>query len=183
MDFRAIITMGLDEYLSELKKALAGLSPEERRFQSTPDSSHVDFLVWHMARVEDYWVQWNARGTDMVWQRDGWPERLGLPEAGNGWGYTAEQVRDLPAFDMDEVISYFDSVREGTLDFVEGLTPADLDRAPLPRPNPNAPDTALGKVFSHLIVEESQHVGQVAYIRGLQRGIDNRRSLGKEWDN
>lgn len=183
MDFRGIISMALDEYLSELKKALTGLTADERRFQPTSDSSHIDFLVWHMARVEDYWVQWNARGTDMIWQRDGWPERLGLPETGNGWGYTAEQVRDLPAFDIDEMTAYFDSVREGTLAYLSGLSAGDLDVSPIARPNPNAPDTTLGKVFSHLIVEESQHVGQVAYIRGIQRGLDNRRSLGKEWDN
>jgi len=183
MDFRDIITMALDEYLSELKKAVSGLTSEERRFQPTPDSNHIDFQVWHMARVEDYWVQGAAKGVDMVWQRDGWHERLGLPEMDSGFGYTAEQVKGLPRFDMDEMMAYFDSVREGTLDFVRGLAPADLDMAPLPRPNPNAPDITLGKVFSHLIVEESQHLGQVAYIRGVQRGLDNRRSQGKEWDN
>ena len=32
MDFRGMVRLGLEEYLSELKKALAGLSPEERRF-------------------------------------------------------------------------------------------------------------------------------------------------------
>ena len=183
MDFRDIITMALDEYLSELKKALVGLSSEERRFQPTPESNHIDFQVWHMARVEDYWVQWAAKGVDMVWQRDGWRRRLGLPEMDSGFGYTAVQVKGLPRFDMDEMMAYFDSVREGTRDFVRGLGSADLDIAPLPRPNPNASDTNLGKVFSHLIVEESQHLGQVAYIRGLQRGLDNGRSLGKEWDN
>ena len=96
MDFRAIITMGLDEYLSELKKALAGLSPEERRFQSTPDSSHVDFLVWHMARVEDSWVQRFAHGTDTVWQREGWDTRFGIPARDSGFQYTSEQVAALP---------------------------------------------------------------------------------------
>ena len=43
--------MALDEYLTELRRALDGLTPEERRFQPSPDSHHIDFAVWHMARV------------------------------------------------------------------------------------------------------------------------------------
>jgi hypothetical protein len=27
-------------------------------------------------------------------------------------------------------------------------------------------------VFGHAIVEESQHLGQIAFIRGMQRGLD-----------
>ena len=30
----------------------------------------------------------------------------------------------------------------------------------------------IGKMFSHVIVEQAQHTGQVAYLRGLQRGLD-----------
>ncbi len=92
MDFRDIVRLALAEYLDELRKALDGLTPQERRFQPTPSSHHIDFAVWHMARVEDIWVQRFARGADTVWQGEGWDVRLGLPSHESGAGFTAEQV-------------------------------------------------------------------------------------------
>ena len=34
-------------------------------------------------------------------------------------------------------------------------------------------NVTIGKMFGHVIVEESQHLGQIAYLRGLQRGLNN----------
>ena len=169
MNFKDIIRMALDEYMSELRRALDGLTPEERRFQPDPESHHIDFAVWHMARVEDDWVQRFAQRTDAVWNRDGWPDRLGLPAKGSGHGYNAEQVTGLPSFDIDQMMAYYDAVREATLRYLDGLSEADLDATPHPE---RRPGYAVGKMFSHVIVEESQHVGQIAYIRGIQRGLD-----------
>ena len=169
MNFKDIIRMALDEYMSELRRALDGLTPEERRFQPDPESHHIDFAVWHMARVEDDWVQRFAQRTDAVWNRDGWPDRLGLPAKGSGHGYNAEQVTGLPSFDIDQMMAYYDAVREATLRYLDGLSEADLDATPHPE---RRPGYTVGKMFSHVIVEESQHVGQIAYIRGIQRGLD-----------
>ena len=169
MDFKEIIRMALDEYLEELRKAVDGLTPEERRFQPSPEAHHIDFTVWHMARVEDDWVQRFAQRTDTVWKRDGWPDKLGLPERDSGFGYTAEQVAGLPRFDLDGLMDYYDSVRRETLRFLDGLTAEDLDNCPHPE---RRPGYTVGKMFSHVIVEEAQHVGQVAYLRGLQRGLN-----------
>ena len=169
MDFREIIRMALDEYMEELKKALDGLTAAERRFQPSPEAHHVDFAVWHMARVEDDWVQRFAQRADPVWKRDGWPERLGMSERDSGYGYSAEQVAALPRFDLADMMAYYDSVRTETVRFLDGLKAEDLDEAPHPE---RRPGYTVGKMFSHVIVEESQHVGQVAYLRGLQRGIN-----------
>ena len=180
MDFKDIVRTGFDEYLDYLKRALEGLSADERRFQPAPDSHHIDFTVWHMARVEDDWVQRFAQHADTVWVREGWHEKLGMPEKGSGYGYTAEQVTNLPAFKMDDIMAYYGSVRQETARYLDGLTGDDLDGCPHPD---RRPGYTVGKMFSHVIVEESQHVGQVAYIRGVQRGLDNRRTHGKDWDN
>ncbi len=56
MDFKDIVRAALNEYTEELRKAIDGLTAEERRFQPTPHSHHIDFVVWHMARVEDSWI-------------------------------------------------------------------------------------------------------------------------------
>ncbi len=169
MDFKQIIRMGLEEYTDEIRKALDGLTPEERRFQPTPESHHIDFAFWHIIRVEDEWLQGFARGVPTVWVRDGWPDRFATAGRGSGWGYDAEQIAALPAFDMDEMMSHFDAVRRETLDYLDSITEKDLDIFPQPE---RRPEYNVGRMFSHLLVEESQHAGQIAYLRGMQRGLN-----------
>ena len=65
-------------------------------------------------------------------------------------------------------MTYFDSVRRETYRYLDGLSADDLSTSPHPE---RRPGYTVGKMFSHVIVEESQHTGQVAYIRGLQRGL------------
>ena len=169
MDFKQIIRMALDEYYEELLKALDGLSPAERHFQPGTESHHIDFVVWHMARVEDSWVQGFARQTEEVWTREGWHEKLGIPAKDNGFGYTADQVIKLPEFELDDLIAYYDSARRETFLFLDTLSTEELDRCPHPE---RRPDYSIGRMFSHIIVEEAQHTGQVGYLRGLQRGLN-----------
>ena len=169
MDFKQIVRMALDEYTGEIRKALDGLTAEERRFQPGPESHHIDFAVWHIAVVEDHWINRFALATTQVWVRESWHQKLGMPERDSGYGYNAEQVADLPEFDIDEMMAYYDSVRAATLVYLEGVTSEELDRIPQPD---RQPGYTVGRMFSHLIVEESQHVGQIAYLRGMQRGLN-----------
>lgn len=168
--------MGLAEYYDELQRAVDGLTDEERRFMPGPDSHHVDFAVWHIARVEDAWINRFARqADDQVWGRGEWAERLDFPVkeiAGfgpeSGWGWSGEQVRDMPAVQFVDLWSYLDAVRADTLEYLNSIDERDLDRCP----DVGQPDYTIGRMWSHLLVEESQHVGQVAYLRGLQRGMN-----------
>lgn len=159
--------MALDECFDDLGKALYGLTPAERRFQPNSEANHIDFLVWHIARVEDSWIQPFAQGTRRIWQRDQWYEKLGLPQEESGFGYTAEQVASFPRFNFANFMAYYEAVRGETRRYLDGLTGTDLDRQPAPE---RRPGYTIGKMLSHLVVEESQHVGQVGYLRGLQRG-------------
>lgn len=166
MDFRDILKAALSEYMEDLKRALDGLTPEERRFQPTPESNHIDFIVWHMARVEDSIVNRRLRHDTHIWERDGWHERLSLPREGIGEGLSAEQAATLPAFSLDELLDYFGSVRHETLLYIDSLTEEDLEQIS----DPDRPYWTFARILGHLVVEEAQHVGQVAYIRGIQRG-------------
>ena len=169
MGFRQAIRMALDEYYEDLTTALDGLSAEERRFQPGPESHHIDFAVWHMARVEDIWIQGFARGVEQLWTRDGWSGKLGMPASDSGHRYDADKVRNLPRFELSDIIEYYDSARKETFGFLESVAEEDLDRCPDPD---RRPGYTVGRMFGHIVVEQAQHTGQVAYLRGLQRGLD-----------
>ena len=169
MDCKESLRIGLDEYLDGLRRALEGLTAAERRYQPNTAANHIDFIVWHMARDEDGEIHAFAQSAGEIWRRDVWYEKLGLPAGDDGFDYTVDQVANLPQFDMADCMAYYDAVRRATLRYLDGLTPADLDRCPQPE---RRPGYSVGRMLSHLIVEGSQHLGQVAYLRGLQRGLE-----------
>ena len=67
MDFRDLVRSGLDEYLEGLEQALDGLTPVELAWQPAPSSNNITWQVWHMARVEDRWVNSYLRQATEVW--------------------------------------------------------------------------------------------------------------------
>ncbi len=168
MESKQIIRMALEEYYEELTFALDGLTSEERRFQPGAESHHIDFAVWHMARVEDSWIQPFARDVEQVWTSEGWSDKLGIPPGDGGYGYSADKVRNLPRFELSDAIDYYERVRTETFAYLDSLTDDDFDQAP---GRGNWPEFTIGLMFSHLIVEQAQHTGQVAYLRGIQRGL------------
>lgn len=171
---RRILRRAFDEYLDGLTKAVAGLSPDERRFRPGEDANHIDFLVWHLARNEDGTISACARAEEL-WTSAGWHERWALPADGDGCGWTDAEVAAFPPIATDELAQYFDDVRRRTLTFLDGLT-LDLLDEPM---SEHHPDVSVGQVLSHLVVEQSQHLGQVALIRGLLRGQEHTTS----WNN
>ncbi|MGH2543176.1 MAG: DinB family protein, partial [Ardenticatenaceae bacterium] len=96
--------------------------------------------------------------------------KLGLPERDSGVGYSADQVYNMPKFDFAGIMDYFDAVRRETNRYLDSISVETLDHVPHPE---RRPGYTIGKMFSHVIVEEAQHVGQVAYLRGMERGLGN----------
>ena len=74
----------------------------------------------------------------------------------------------MPQYDPALLQEYADSVRRGTLNFLEATTPEVLDEIR----DAGWRMVKIGKALSHLLVEVAEHVGHVAYIRGMIRGID-----------
>jgi uncharacterized damage-inducible protein DinB len=165
--FRAAIQSGLEEYLQALKRALEGLTPAELRWQPTPHTNHIAWLVWHMARVEDGWVS-RLRQEQAVWQTEGWAERFHMDPVSSGSGQTMAEVQAMPEIPLPDLLAYFDAVRTVTLHYLAQATEADL--AQEYPPTRGGPRTGAW-IIGHILVEESQHVGQVALLRGMMRGM------------
>lgn len=168
MDFKDVIKAALTEYMEDLEAALDGATAQERRFQPTRTANHIDYIVWHMARVEDGIINRRICEDLQIWEHGGWYSRLSLPREGNGEGFSTEQVATLPVFSFDDLMEYYRAVRQNSFRVIDSLTHDDLSRIP----DPDRPRWNIASILAHLVVEEAQHVGQVAYIRGLHHGID-----------
>ncbi len=93
-----------------------------------------------------------------------------MPERDGGFGYTVEQVAGLPAFEIEQMLGYYDAVRRETISYLDGLSEGDLESTPHPE---RRPGYTVAQMLAHVIVEEAQHVGQAAYLRGIQRGLNS----------
>ena len=79
--------MTLNEFIADalekedgfLKEALQGLSPEELAWQPAPGANSIGWILWHMTRVEDMWIQFFAQFGAELWETEGWHEKFGLP--------------------------------------------------------------------------------------------------------
>ena len=179
MELGEFIEQTLEDYRRRVYAAVGPLSEDEINWRPDPESNSIAFLVWHVARVEDRWTNTFARGVEEVWVRQSWHQRFGLPEKEMGLRFDVDQLSAFPRLSKELLQGYFDAVREETLEFIHGLQPADFDHAPDRSPFPEYPGAVerfagftYALMFRQLIGEEDQHLGQVSYVRGLQRGLD-----------
>ena len=164
MTLNEFIVDALDKENGFLMEALDGLGPDELAWQPAADANSIGWILWHMVRVEDMWIQFFSQFQTELWETEGWHEKFGLPTRDNGFGHTAEQVNNFPSVDLGEFLRYRASVRQATLAYLDTLTPDDMERVPRER----RPEMSLGAMFRQIIGEMYQHVGHIAYLRGLQ---------------
>ena len=166
-EYKDAIASGMQEYLDGLKRAVDGLTSTELRWQPTLGSNHILWTVWHMARVEDEWMNECVHGGNGLWLRHGWREKLGLGTEGSGFGDTPDDVRAMPDVSIDAVMAYYEAVRDAALKVLDGLTEEHFEKE-LPHPI-RRQGLNLRWVLGHVLVEEAQHLGQIVYVRGMIR--------------
>jgi len=148
-----------------VERVVDGLDADQLAQRPADGANTVGWLVWHLSRVQDDHVA-DAAGLEQVWTSGGWHERLGLPfeAAETGYGHSAEQVAQVRGVDADQLLGYLDAVHQQTLAYVEGLSPEDLDRVVDRHWDP---PVTLGVRLVSVVNDDTQHLGQAAYARGL----------------
>jgi len=168
MDVKDFALESLNESQTALMQAVDGLSQEELMTQPQPGANHIAFILWHMVRAEDWFFHYLFQRVPQVWESERWHEKLNLPDDPKvtGFGYTAEQVASFPSVQLRDLIAYGEAVRASTVDYLRSLDPAKFDEIVKSR---LFGEVSIGNLIGHLLIEIAQHVGQIAYIRGLVR--------------
>jgi uncharacterized damage-inducible protein DinB len=144
------------------------LKPDHVGMRLDPEANSIGWLLWHLTRIQDDHVAAVAE-TEQVWTSAGWAGRFDLPldVSDTGYGHTASQVAVVTCTPT-MLREYHDAVCERTLEFVQQLTEAALDRVVDTRWDP---PVTLGIRLVSVVADDLQHAGQAAYIRGiLERG-------------
>lgn len=141
------------------------LSDEMSSYRPADTANSIAWLLWHSARIQDAQVAQIA-GIDQVWFTHGWVDRfnLDLPRDSHGYGHTAQEAAKVTAAG-DLLAGYYRAVHKMTLEYVAAITTQELAR--VVDTNWNPPVTASARLVS-IIDDCAQHLGQAAYLRGLE---------------
>tara|TARA_Y100000996_G_scaffold412816_1_gene399742 strand:- start:2520 stop:3032 length:513 start_codon:yes stop_codon:yes gene_type:complete len=166
--FQLAIKSGLDEYYEILNKSLDTLTQEELIFRPEAHSNSIVFLVWHMAMVEDWLTNEILLNNEKIWIIDKYYEKFPDLKEKRGYGFSQEELDKFPNMDIEWLIKYYDVVRNNTNKLLENITEKDLYL----KYEFKSEEVTGYFILGRLITELSQHLGQVSYIRGMLRGLN-----------
>jgi Protein of unknown function (DUF664) len=144
-----------------------GLTDQIATYRPDPEANSIAWLIWHLTRIQDDHVA-DLAHVEQVWPE--WRERFGLPFGKWATGY-GQGPREVAAVRASSKLlgQYHGAVHQLTLRYLDGITPAELDRIVDTRWDP--PVTAAVRLVS-VIGDTMQHLGQAAYVRGLAERRD-----------
>ncbi len=166
MEAKELILRSLEQSQRYLTNALDGLTQEEVAWSPGAECNSIAFILWHMTRVEDSFVNRLIQREKELYEAESWQEKLGTPV--KAYQYTVEELQAWSVPQLEILREYANSVREKTLALLQSIPPEKLSE--LARPD-RPPDT-IGAILARLSTEIALHVGQIAYLRGVQRGLD-----------
>jgi hypothetical protein len=186
MEAKALIQSGIENVNRALSRSLNGLTPEELKWKPKPDANSIGFILFHMARSQDFFLNSETRKTPQIWETEKWYLKLKKDVKDSGSQYTPEQYQTFVVPDLKETLAYFEAVNKQMLDFLKSLSTEGLDAEVvlLPHPPMKSPDgknlppqkppfePKVGSLLFFSIIHLLEHCGEISYIRGLIRGMD-----------
>jgi uncharacterized damage-inducible protein DinB len=163
-----LIKMSLEENRDYVARAIEGLSKDELAWKPKPHSNSIAFLLWHLARVEDFWINRALLGGTELYEAAGWHRKFGTAPRDSGFGYDRAALDAWPVPALELLRGYAATVREKTLVYLDSLTAARLDEAK----DFGWRKGTTGSALAHLISEVGEHSGQIGYLRGAIRGLE-----------
>ena len=168
MKISEFILKSLEENKDYIEKAIKILSVEELNFRPKAHSNSIIFLMWHLARIEDMWINRILLGGQEIYESDGWYGQFKTPPRDSGFGYDPKMLETWPVPKLGLLTAYSDAVRNKTRQYLATLTARNLDE---PKDFVWSKGT-VGSALSHLITEVGEHAGQIGYIKGILKGIE-----------
>ncbi len=111
--------------MSAAERTFTGLSDEQMRVRPREDLNSLAWLLWHIARAEDLFVNPVLTGRPQVFD-EAWAKRLAVSRRDFGVGMSSPEVTELTRqIDLGALGEYRDAVGRATREVVGGFTPED----------------------------------------------------------
>jgi hypothetical protein len=114
--------------MSAAERAFAGVSDEQMRVRPREDLNSLAWLLWHIARAEDIFVNTILGVRAQLFDDGGWANRLAIARRDFGIGMTSAEVTELTRqLELGALREYRDAVGRRTRDVVGGFKPQDWE--------------------------------------------------------
>lgn len=163
-----IILQSLEENDKYVQDALKYLKEDELNWRPQPHSNSIIFLMWHLARVEDFWVNRMLKGGKQLYETEGWHQKFKTAAQDTGLFYDIEGLKNWPVPALKLLNEYRAAVRKSAILYISTLTEKQLDE---PKDFGWEKGT-IGSALRHLVCEVGEHSGQIGYIKGIMKGIE-----------
>jgi len=169
MELKQYVEMELNNLKRLTDRVLNGLTQAEIAWRPASGCNSIGLILYHCARSEDSFVQGRLAGEKEIWEKEGWYKKLNKPLEDGGAHYTVEQVNSFQVPDLKDILAYYDVVRAKTLQYVQGMTADKFDQKIT---MPHFGEISVAGVFALIVGHTSGHIGEISYLRGMQRGMD-----------
>jgi hypothetical protein len=157
---------------------LGQLTEEQLRTRPHPAVNSVAWVLWHVARCEDFGINRMVGDRSQVLDDEEWMPRLGVYRRDVGRGMTVGEVDELgAALNLDSLRSYWEAVGRRTTAVVASCSPDDLDKVI---------DATHRRqvVFDEGFVQRDQREEVVGILTGWTRGYAlNYLGLTHSWEH
>jgi uncharacterized damage-inducible protein DinB len=168
MELKAYVKMQIEGMAMGQKRATDGLTQKEIEWQPACGCNSIGLILFHIAKSEDSFIQKTLKGGAELYDSGKWYAKLGLDSKEPGSHYTVDQVNAFKVPRLAKILAYQAAVRRQTLAYVNKMKTADFDKV-MKMPWGEMP---AAMILSVIVSHAAQHMGEVSYLRGLQRGMD-----------
>ncbi len=169
MEAAALIAEALGRVNGILHRSLEGAPAGMLCRMPSPHANSMAWTAWHLTRVQDDHIS-DLAGLPELWISEGWHARFGMApgDGETGQGHTFEQVAAFKVESPGVLLAYQDATLERSKSYLATVKPADMDRE-LDEPQYD-PLPTVGVRLVSVVSDNTQHAGQVAYLRGQFEG-------------
>ena len=130
-----------------------------------PGVAHpIGELAAHILHTEDGMINMVVLGKEMIWERDGWGAKLGVPLM------LEQDTAAARAFQCDpqQLQEYAQAVFASTAAFLDSLTPEDLDGKEVDMGAEGMGMMKLGNFLAQMLLGNTYaHTGEISALKGM----------------
>ena len=169
MELQRYIGRELSGLKMAMDRVLDSLTQQELSWRPASGCNSIGLILFHIARSEDSIMQGILQGKPQIWKSGKWHEKMNLSDGEAGNHYTVEQVNAFQVPELSDILAYHDAVRAKTKEYLRGMKIEEFEKEVT---FPNIGELPIASIFSLIVTHTSEHIGEMSYLRGLQRGLD-----------
>ncbi|HUG16144.1 MAG TPA: DinB family protein [Thermomicrobiales bacterium] len=172
MSIAGIYQQQIDAMSTMLDNVLSEIDDDTLARRPGPELNPLGFIYFHILRVWDLDLNvliHGRRPSEDAWHRGGHSESMGYnPDgkggrgAGNGFGYTDEEVDEIP-YRMEPLRRYHEQLLAETRAYLAGADEAELTRETTFMGQPSS----TGLRAQHVVAHSWNHIGEMRLSKGL----------------